>query len=134
MVQSRETSTDFCDIGCCCFLSMKVFLFGAIFLYHRHSTLISQGIEDLKKLEGLPWLYWLLTFVGFFTILSYFTASATVLSGYFFTCSRFLPCTPSLHFGGFFAQMRERPPRPGSSSMSPLIKHCLFGCQMVLKY
>ena len=79
MAPSRKTPTDFCDIGCYCFMSMKVFLFWAVFLCHRHSTLISQGREDLQKLSALPWLLCMLPFVRFFTVLSYFTASATVL-------------------------------------------------------
>ena len=76
-----------CSSFCCC----SSFCFQATLPCHQHSTLASQAHEGLHQLWALPQL--LLIAFSFSS-----TASATVLSGYFFTHWRFLLCAPSQHF------------------------------------
>ena len=73
------------------FVVASSFDFQATLPCHRHSTLASQACEDLHQLWSLPQL--LLIAFSFSS-----TASATVLSGHFFTHWRFLPYAPSQHF------------------------------------
>ena len=71
---------------------VSLFDFQATLPCHQHSTLASQTREGLHQLWALPRL---LSIAFSFSS----TASATVLSGHFFTYKRFLPYTPSRHFG-----------------------------------
>ena len=73
------------------FVVASSFDFQATLPCHRHSTLASQACEDLHHLWSLPQL--LLIAFSFSS-----TASATVLSGHFFTHWWFLPYAPSQHF------------------------------------
>ena len=100
------------------FLTKSFLRFRATFPCHRHSTVASQVHENHHQLWVLPQL--LLIALLFRHI---FTAFATVLSGYFFTHRRTLPCPSSSHFWPrFVAQIRARIPHPGSSSVPGLTK------------
>ena len=71
--------------------------FRATFSCHRHSTLASQTREGLHQLWALRWLI-SVTLLSARLFRHRFTASATVLSGHFFTYWRFLPYASHRHF------------------------------------
>ena len=95
----------FCDVVCCCF-----YVSGLHFPCHWHSTLASQACECLHLLWALPWL---LSIALLFRHI--FTASATVLSGYFFLPTGVFCLTLLPHI---FATnlLSSRPPPLGVSS------------------
>ena len=86
----EESPGGFCDGGCCCcFPHWRFLCFQVTFPCHWHSTLASQAREGHQQIWALLWLLSVaLLFTRFFRHI--FTASTTVLSGYFFTHRRFL--------------------------------------------